>query len=74
MEMTSDAFWSIVAIASCGVIAWLIRMERLTTQLVEHGKTSLERHDRAEERLNNHETKILSLETKIQAHNACPER
>jgi len=68
MEMSHDAFWSIVAIASCGVVAWLIRMERLTTQLVEHGKASHERHDRAEQRLDMHEIKIQKLES----NKACP--
>lgn len=68
MEMSSDAFWAIVAIASGGVIAWLIRMERLTTQLVEHGKNSLERHDKAEQRLDTHELEIMSIKNTLNAN------
>lgn len=63
--MSADVIWTIAIAIGTGFVIWLIRMERLTTQLVEHGKSSIERHDKAESRLDNHEVKITSLEAKV---------
>lgn len=62
MELSSDVIWTIAIAVGSGFVVWLIRMERLTTQLVEHGKASHERHDKAEERLEGHEKRISRIE------------
>lgn len=65
MEMSSDAFWAIALAIGTGATIWMIRMERLMTTMVEHGKASHERHDKAESRLDTHELEILALKTKL---------
>lgn len=64
--------WAAILLMVGSMTAWLIRMERLTTKLVQQGEYSQLRHEKAEydidvldKRVDNHDTDISILKSKV---------